>query len=94
MREIDLAKEDWFSRYAVDTIVSTQLILSHDHSRERISSVDTIVSTDLISSVEWCLKYERLMARVTAAHGNAAQLLILDAEAAVLAQDGQDRFAA
>jgi len=32
--------------------------------------------------------------RWTAAHGNAVQLLILDAEAAVLAQDGQDRFAA
>jgi len=45
-------------------------------------------------TVEWCLKYERLMAGVTAAHGNVAQLLILDAETAVLAQDGQDRFAA
>ena len=44
-------------------------------------------------TVEWCLKYDRLMVRVTAAHGNPVQMRILKEEAAALTQAGRDRFA-
>jgi len=45
-------------------------------------------------TVDWCLMYDRLMVRVTAAHGNAHQMRILEQEAAALTQAGRDRFGA
>jgi len=43
-------------------------------------------------TVEWWVQYERLMARITAAHGNPHQLCILELEAEALAQAGRDRL--
>jgi len=44
-------------------------------------------------TVEWGLQYERLMVRVTAAHGNPHQMRILEQEAEALTQAGRDRLA-
>jgi len=45
-------------------------------------------------TVDWCLKYDHLMVRVTAAAGNPAQMRLLEEEAEALTQAGRDRFAA